>query len=175
MVRTLEPDSERDPARAGRGSGGRNMTGAWERTADSPPGNRGLRRASTAMEKEESGDTDSTRRFGAAFMSLRSVMILLALIVAMTFVLIYYIRLQSDMKRTSQEIAELEQQLTEIRAENDAAYNEINDGISLEKVREKAIHELGMKYANREQVIIYSGSESDTVQQVTETDGRYTD
>lgn len=66
----------------------------------------------------------------------------------------------------------MEEELTQIRAENDAAYNEINDSISLDEVRERAIHELGMKYANRDQVVIYSTEEEDTVHQVMEAGGQ---
>ena len=84
----------------------------------------------------------------------------------MTTALIFYIKLQSDVTKTSREVADLEQQLTELKSQNDAAYNEINDSISLEEVREKAINELGMKSADRDQVVIYSGEEKDSVNQV---------
>ena len=104
-------------------------------------------------------------------MSLRTVLFMLFIIAAMTGLLLYYIKLQADVTRTSREIADLEQKLTQMQAENDADYNEINDSINLEEVRDRAIHELGMKYADRDQVIIYSGSEKDTVHQVTETEG----
>ena len=100
-------------------------------------------------------------------MSLQTVAFMLALIAVMTVMLIYYIKLQADVTSTSQQIANLEKQLTEIKAENDAAYNEINDSISLEEVRRRAIQELGMKYADRDQVVIYSGTEKDTVNQVS--------
>ncbi len=66
----------------------------------------------------------------------------------------------------------MEQQLSEMKAENDAAYNEINDSISLEEVREKAIKDLGMKYADRDQVVVYSGAEEDAVHQVSEVGGK---
>lgn len=108
------------------------------------------------------------RHTGNGNMSLRSVLFMLFITAAMTALLLYYIKLQADVTRTSREIADLEQKLTQMKAENDADYNEINDSINLEEVRDRAIHELGMKYADRDQVIIYSGSEKDTVHQVTE-------
>ena len=82
-------------------------------------------------------------------MSLRSVLFMLFITAAMTALLLYYIKLQADVTRTSREIADLEQKLTQMKAENDADYNEINDSINLEEVRDRAIHELGMKYADR--------------------------
>lgn len=105
-------------------------------------------------------------------MSLGTVVFMLGVIALITTMLIYYITIQAEVKRTSQEIAGMEEELTQIRAENDAAYNEINDSISLDEVRERAIHELGMKYANRDQVVVYSGEEEDTVHQVMEAGGR---
>ena len=64
-------------------------------------------------------------------MSLHKVGFMIILIVVMTVLLINYIKLQADVTSSSQEIAAMEQQLTQLKAENDAAYNEINDSISL--------------------------------------------
>jgi cell division protein FtsL len=105
-------------------------------------------------------------------MSLGTVVFMLGIIALITTLLIYYITIQAEVKRTSQEIAEMEEELTQIRAENDAAYNEINDSISLEEVRKRAIQDLGMKYADRDQVIIYTGTEKDSVHQVSSLNDR---
>ena len=107
------------------------------------------------------------RRVRSSAMSFQSVIVMLALIVAMTVILVFYITLQAEVTGSSQQIANLEEQLTELKAENDASYNEITDSISLEEVRKKAIYELGMKYADRNQVVIYSGTEKDSVHQVS--------
>lgn len=100
-------------------------------------------------------------------MSFQSVIVMLALIAIMTVILVFYITLQAEVTNTSQQIADLEQQLTQLKAENDASYNDITDSISLEEVRRRAIQDLGMKYADRDQVVIYSGTEKDTVHQVS--------
>lgn len=100
-------------------------------------------------------------------MSFQTVIVMLALIAVMTVILVFYITLQAEVTNTSQQIANLEQQLTQLKAENDASYNDITDSISLEEVRRRAIHDLGMKYADRDQVVIYSGTEKDTVHQVS--------
>ena len=99
-------------------------------------------------------------------MSFRLVLFMILMIAGMTTALIFYIKLQSDVTSTSREIAELEKELTEKKAQNAAAYNEINDSISLEEVRKRAIEDLGMKSADRDQVVIYSGEEQDSVNQV---------
>lgn len=119
---------------------------------------------------DEAGNETETRRQSARrpSMSLRTVLFMFFIIAAMTALLLYYIKLQADVTRTSREIADLEQKLSQIKAENDADYNEINDSINLEEVRDRAIHELGMKYADRDQVVVYSGSEKDTVHLVSD-------
>ena len=109
---------------------------------------------------------------GGGSMSLHTVAFLIVLVTIMTGLLILYIRLQAEVTSSSQEIANQEQKLTQLKAENDAEYNEINDSISLEEIREKAIHELGMKYADRDQVVIYSDGEQDSVNQVSEPAGK---
>ena len=132
------------------------------------------RRASGALTVSE-GNLAAARtrqRISGTTMSLSRVIVMLALMAAMTAALIGYIKLQADVTASSQNIAELEQQLSEMKAENDAAYNEINDSISLEEVREKAFKDLGMKYADRDQVVVYSGTVEDSVHQVSEVGGQ---
>ena len=153
------------------GSRGRTRTG---RRAQTTAGHTGrpaqARRSSHAVKPAAKGVNgvrvdEAIRRTSA--MSLHKVGFMIILIVVMTVLLINYIKLQADVTSSSQEIAAMEQQLTQLKAENDAAYNEINDSISLEEVRRRAIQELGMKYADRDQVVIYSGTEKDTVHQVS--------
>ena len=150
-------------AGAGRDIRSSARTSRYEETAKA----RGVR---VAEANREAGKT--VRRSSPAAMSLQTVAGMLVIIAVMTVVLIYYIKLQADVTRTSQEIAVLEQQLTQIKAENDASYNEINDSISLEEVRKRAIQDLGMKYADRDQVIIYTGTEKDSVHQVSSLNDR---
>jgi len=159
QVRTASAET----GRAGRAGQSPARTRRYEETAEA----RGVR---VAEANREAGKT--VRRSSPAAMSLQTVAGMLVIIAVMTVVLIYYIKLQADVTRTSQEIASLEQQLTQIKAENDASYNEINDSISLEEVRKRAIQDLGMKYADRDQVIIYSGTEKDSVHQVSSLNDR---
>ena len=133
------------------------------------------RNANSAAEMEMEGenpDNDSADPpLQPAVMSFRRVLFMILLVAAVTVALIFYLKLQTDVTNTSREIADLEQELTEMKSQNDAAYNEINDSISLEEIREKAINELGMISADRDQVVIYSGEEKDSVNQVGDPDG----
>ena len=99
-------------------------------------------------------------------MNLRYAAFMAMLVAAVTFILIGYIKLQADLMRTSREVASLEKQLSEIRAENNENYAEINAGVDLEEVRRIAIQKLGMKNAEKDQIILYSDRKRDTVRQV---------
>ena len=130
--------------------------------AEIEPAGRGVR-----VDVAGYNDAGGEMRVPRTAMSFQTVIGMLALIAIMTVVLVFYITLQSEVTATSQQIAEKEQELTQIKAENDASYNDINDSISLEEVRRRAIQDLGMKYADRDQVVIYSGTEKDSVHQVS--------
>lgn len=173
MVRTLDADRHAGPQRKTAGiRDGRNLR---KRTSG---GNvRHLRKGHYAgsdtdneYSTQSSEEKGSNRHLNKAYMSFRTVAAMLILLAIMTGSLIYYIRIQAEVTRTTNELADMEQELAQKRAENDAEYNEINDRISLDEIREKAIHELGMKYADRDQVVIYSGSEEDTVKKVGESE-----
>lgn len=133
------------------------------RTAEPPrTESRGVR-----IDEASLGASGTEVRVPRTAMSFQTVIVMLALITIMTVILVFYITLQAEVTNTSQQIADLEQQLTQLKAENDASYNDITDSISLEEVRRRAIQDLGMKYADRDQVVIYSGTEKDTVHQVS--------
>lgn len=159
-------DSRRSGGEAVR-SDGRNMNMQKRRTdraikTEIEPAGRGVR-----VDVADYNSSDDEMRAPRSAMSFQRVIFMLALIVVMTVILVSYITLQAEVTATSQQIASKEQELTQLKAENDATYNDINDSISLEEVRRRAIQDLGMKYADRNQVVIYSGMEKDSVHQVS--------
>lgn len=99
------------------------------------------------------------RRY-AAFMAL--------LMAAMTFCLIGYIKLLSDISDTNSRIVSLESQLAEMKSSNNEIYNEIVGSIDLEQIRRIAIDEFGMQYADQDQIVVYSDTKGDTVHQVVD-------
>ena len=76
-------------------------------------------------------------------------------------------KLQADISRVSREVASLQTQLGELRAANNENYAAINAGVDLEEVRRIAVQELGMKNAEKDQIILYSDRQSDMVRQVS--------
>ena len=76
-----------------------------------------------------------------------------------------YLQLQADNTARVKNIAALESQLAELKTENDDEYNRVVTSVDLEQIRDIAINELGMVYADQDQVILYDGEGSDYVKQ----------
>ena len=76
-----------------------------------------------------------------------------------------YLQLQAELTGKVKNIASLEQQLENLRKENDDNYTRIMTSVDLEYIKEVAINELGMVYANEDQVILYDGGTRDYVRQ----------
>ena len=99
-------------------------------------------------------------------MSPKLVLYFLGMMVLMASILVMYIKLRSDITTTTNEIVALENELKELREDNDETYKMIVNNLDLEEIREKAIKELGMTYASRDQVITYTDTQEETVHQI---------
>jgi len=84
------------------------------------------------------------------------------------FILIGYIRLQSEITNSINHIAALESELNALRLSNDEEYSRIESSVNLEEIKRIAIEELGMTYAAEGQVVEYSSEGSDYVRQVAD-------
>ena len=103
-------------------------------------------------------------------MNRRYALFMALLVVAMTLALIGYIKLMSDISATNKRIASLESQLTELRSSNNEVYNELTGNVDLEEIRRIALDEFGMKYADQDQIVVYSDSQKDSVRQIIDID-----
>jgi hypothetical protein len=85
---------------------------------------------------------------------------------AMCFILISYIRLQADLTSSVKSISSLESQLSTLKAANDEKYNKINSSIDLDEIKYTAVTKLGMRYAQKDQIIRVQNDSEDYVKQV---------
>ena len=76
-----------------------------------------------------------------------------------------YLQLQAEMTSRVKNIAALETQLEELKKENDDNYTRIMTSVDLDYIRDVAVNELGMVYAEPDQVILYDGGTRDYVKQ----------
>lgn len=88
--------------------------------------------------------------------------------VATVFLCVQYLQLQALGTTYRSDIAALESTLSEAKLVNDSAYEEAISSVSMEEIKEIAVNELGMVYANEGQVIVYSSQDSDYVRQYNE-------
>ena len=102
------------------------------------------------------------------FMNPAMIAFLVGVMCLMSFFLIEYISLQSEVTGTVGEIAQLETQLASLKSDNDETLNEINSGINLDDIKYRAITQLGMTYAQEDQIVTYDGESGDYVRQVSE-------
>lgn len=79
-----------------------------------------------------------------------------------------YLRLQADNTALVKSIASLESELDDLKTENDDEYNRVTTSVDLEEIRDIAINELGMVYADKDQVILYDSEGNDYVTQYAE-------
>lgn len=96
----------------------------------------------------------------AGYVVFLSVAAVLALAVC-----VLYLQLQTEVTNRSEQITALQQQLASQKEENTTRYNSIMDSMNLNDIRSKAVNELGMVYASKEQVIAYTSPTNDYVKQ----------
>lgn len=90
------------------------------------------------------------------YMSKGYVTFLTICVAIVAFAAVSLIQIQSQITQRMENIAMLESQITNLKADNDARYKEIVTSVDLEYIKDVAINQLGMQYATEEQVIYYS-------------------
>jgi cell division protein FtsL len=128
-----------------------------------------LRREQRARREEEMRLEEEERRREAAA-SRASVAAVAVMLVFLTVSIIGYVRLMSQVTVSQNHISDLTTQIEDLKTKNDQRLEEINSSISLAEIKEIAIGELGMKYADSSQIVTYNSQSDDYVHQVTEAD-----
>jgi cell division protein FtsL len=94
-----------------------------------------------------------------------SLLVLTVAIIATVYVCVDYLMLQTQVSQMNKEIIRLENELTVLTNENDAAYEAIDTALDLNYIYQVAVEELGMVYPNKNEVITYKTSSTDYVRQ----------
>lgn len=100
----------------------------------------------------------------ALHMSPGYVLFLTAAAVIALLVCINYVQLQARITSSSKNITIMQEELAELREENNTRYNAVMNTVNLEEVRKKAM-KLGMEYATAEQIVGYESPSADYVKQ----------
>lgn len=112
--------------------------------------------------------TARKNRERAKHMSAGYVLFLCMALVVTGITLINYIGLQSDITNSVKHISTLEKQLNNLKLANDEEYSRITSSVNLEEIRNIAIQELGMQYAEEWQIIPFESRNNDYVKQMAD-------
>lgn len=85
--------------------------------------------------------------------------------ILMLVVCVNYVQLRAELTNRSKNITALQEELANLNEANTTKYNAVMDSVNLEEVREKAMNDLGMVYANENQVEEYDNPDGDYIKQ----------
>ncbi len=100
------------------------------------------------------------QRVNSAYVLFLSAAAVFALVICVN-----YIKLQSRITSRAEDIAGLQEELANLKEENNTRYNSVMDSVNLDEIRKKAEESLGMVYASADQVVGYTNGSSDYVKQ----------
>lgn len=101
----------------------------------------------------------------ATKMSLGQVVFLAASMFLTSVILYQYLALQTANTAAVKEIAQMESRLNTMKLENDEEYSRIMGSVDLEAIKDRAINDLGMQYAEEGQVVEVESTADDYVRQ----------
>ncbi len=101
----------------------------------------------------------------ARHMNPAYVMFLSAACVVTFAVCFHYIQLRSEITGKIENISALESQLSDLKIENDAEYSRVTNSVDLEEIKRIAMEELGMVYADEDQVVMCEDKEAEYFRQ----------
>lgn len=99
-------------------------------------------------------------------MNIGYVLFLAAALFLCAMILINYIQLQAELTAKISKISRLEKELITIKRSNDEEIKRLESSTDLEEIKRRAISELGMVYANENQVIIYQSPNQDYMRKI---------
>ena len=76
-----------------------------------------------------------------------------------------YLKLKSEITSRSRNIASLQEELADLKEDNDAYYSQVTSNVDLNKIKQTALGRLGMKYPSDDQTVTYSTSGNSYVRQ----------
>ena len=121
--------------------------------------------APSPVKQKEVSQRVRTNRSKATHMNKGYVVFLAVAAMVALFACVQYLQIQSELTNRSKNITAMQQELADAKEANTTKYNAIMNSMNLEDIREIAITEFGMVYANEDQIIKYKNPCSTTVTQ----------
>ncbi len=92
----------------------------------------------------------------AGYMLFLTAAVIITLLVCMNF-----LRLKAEVQSTTSRLAAAKEEVIDLKAKNDAAYNKALTSVNLEEIRKVATEELGMIPAGKEQIVHFTSDQDD--------------
>lgn len=125
----------------------------------------------SAKQPKEVSQRVRVNRSKAMQMNRGYVMFLAVAAVVALFACVKYLQLQSEITSRSKHITSLQQELSDAKEENTTRYHAIMNTMNLEEIRNIAMNEFGMVYAQEDQIIKYQSPTGKTVTQYAKIPG----
>ena len=84
---------------------------------------------------------------------------------AILFCSVNYLRYKSEITAKMRSVANLEEELAQLKEDNDAYYSQVTSNVDLNQIKKTAIGRLGMRYPSDDQTVSYSTSGNSYVRQ----------
>ena len=121
------------------------------------------RRKREQLERRSRSAAES--RSKAMVMSSAYMIFLLGSILAVAVSCYLMISARTAVTNAMNQVTTMESRITDLRAENDARYKEVTTSVDLDSVKDIAINEYGMTYADEDQIVYYSIEKSNYMDQ----------
>lgn len=117
--------------------------------------------------KKVSSQVRRNRKLALHMNSAYVIFLAVAAVMALV-VCVNYVELQSRITNRSKSVTAMQEELANLREENNAKYNAVMDSVNLDEIRDRAQNQLGMVYASPEQIVEYENPATDYVRQLEE-------
>ena len=128
------------------------------------------RRKKRVRRHQASGQVQKNRQ-RARNLSPGYLVFLSAVCAATLFLCVHYLQLKSAYTEQMENVAALESELSQLKADNDAYYNQVQTSVNLNEIKEKALSELGMHYADESQIRYYRAKDNSYMRQYQDVPG----
>ena len=152
------PDRRRQPGR--QQPGRRKQTDRNRRSVQAAPAP-----AAVPKQKRQLSEAAQKNRQKATAMNWGFVVFLAVVCTAILFCSVNYLRYKSEITARMRSVANLEEELAQLKEDNDAYYSQVTSNVDLNQIKKTAIGRLGMRYPSDDETVSYSTSGNSYVRQ----------
>lgn len=161
----MDRTSHRRRVNAGSGQGRYSVRGTAALKAGEYTGSVGDTADRRARAERPVSGTVRRNRAKALSMDMRFVIFLGFAVTLLVLVCVRYLNLKAQLSAMTSENETLASNLTTLQSENDALLESVTNSVDWYTIRDRAIHEFGMDYADEDQIVWYNGDNSSEVKQ----------